>query len=206
MNRPVLGPPTPSARAASAPCPRHSRGQARWGQRPSRQPNALQMPELARTDRWPRRGARRPCSFFLSEKPCLAQRPQSLPRTHNLPEPFPSTSRQCSPGLQPRFQARTCSAGQQLSSLWGLSLPSRPGANRARRREGITGDVRGDSVHLVTILSFHPHGRLRPALPISAVASWAQSPRWGCTVRAWTCRSELRVPDARWLKESGRSP
>lgn len=69
MNRPAPGP----RRHQPAPRPRCSRVPARRGQRPSRQPNASQTPELARTHRRQRRGARRRCSFFLSEKPCLAQ-------------------------------------------------------------------------------------------------------------------------------------
>lgn len=103
-----------------------SRGQARWGQRPSRRPNALQRPELARTDRRQRRGARRRCSFFLSEKPCLAQGPhsRSLELTTAL-NPFqePAASRQPQSVLHPSFQVCTCWAGHRAPQSRGAAAP-----------------------------------------------------------------------------------
>lgn len=150
---------------------------------------------------------------------------QSLPRTHNRPEPFPRASRQ--PPAASRSQCCTrvskCApagpgtaplraAGPQLHGLDHVAWAPGPQFTCVARCrwcpcQGIPGDVRGEADPAryntacgppVTVLSFRPRSRHRPGLLVHAGAPRAPSPGPGCAVRAWTRRSELWMSDACW--------
>lgn len=120
MNRPALGPPTPSARAAPGPL----QGPGTLGSAPLT-PTKCIAKAGTRQDRPTAKERCQETLFFLPFRKTLPGpgTAQSLPRTHNRPEPFPRASRQPRSLLHPSFQVRTCWAGHRAPQSRGATAP-----------------------------------------------------------------------------------
>lgn len=223
MNRPALGPPTPSARTAPTPLG----GPGTLGSAPLT-PTKCVTNAGTRQDRPTAKERCQETLFFLPFRKTLpgSGTAQSLPRTHNLPEPFSSTSHQPRSVLPPSFHCAPAEPGTAPfrapggleQAAWALGPQFT--CTAWCLRQGVTGDVRGEGVtwimaHSVTVLSSRPPDPCRGLLgtePPQAVRSepGLAAVRCRCPspppARAPRPRQDLQIPNTAGLLAGARQP